>query len=282
MTITPGGSTARSRQVSSELRRLREQLGMTGAAVAEALGMSPSKISRIETGNRGLHVADVAALLGLYKIPERRREELLDLVDKADEKGWWQSQGTGLPELWRSLIDFESRATRIQNYEVAVIPGLLQTADYTGAMISGINKAITDSELDNLVASRMARQSVLRRFGLQFLAVIDEGALHRMIGVQGVMRRQLRHLGDMAEHPSITVRVVPHSVGVHAGLRGSFSIMDFAEEPSIAFIENHSTGLFLEEDADLASYRLALSNILNEALPTDASVKLVQQLAEGT
>ena len=271
-------SSVRSRQVSAELRRLREELGMTGAEVAKTLDMSPSKISRIETGNRGLHVADVAALLGLYRVPERRREELLDLVRRSDEQGWWQSQGTGLPELWKSLIDFEQRATRIQNYELAFVPGLLQTSEYTAALIQGINSAITDAELDKLVASRMARQAVLRRRDLQFLAIIDESALHRVIGEQGVMRRQLRHLEDSADRPNITLRIVPARVGAHAGLRGPFVLMDFCDEPSIVHIENHATSLFLEEKEDLAAYRLALGNILGEALNAAESAELISSL----
>ncbi|MGH3624861.1 MAG: helix-turn-helix domain-containing protein [Sciscionella sp.] len=273
------GTSVRSRQVSSELRRLRERAGMTGAQVAEILGMSASKVSRIETGNRGLHVADVAALLGLYRVPERRREELLDLVRKSDEQGWWQSQGTGLPELWKSLIDFEQRAIRIQNYELAFVPGLLQTSEYAAAMIQGINTAITSSELDNLVASRMARQALLRRRDLQLLAVIDEGALHRVIGEEGVMRRQLRHLEDAADHPNVTLRVVPLRAGAHAGLRGSFSVLEFYNEPSVAYIENHGTCLFLEEKEDLAAYRLAMGNILGEALTATESMELLSSLA---
>jgi transcriptional regulator with XRE-family HTH domain len=252
---------------------------MTGAQVAEILGMSASKVSRIETGNRGLHVEDVAALLGLYRVPERRREELLDLVRRSDEQGWWQSQGTGLPELWKSLIDFEQRATRIQNYEVAVVPGLLQTSEYAAAMIQGINTSLTDAELDNLVASRMARQALLRRRDLQFLAAIDEGALHRVIGEDGVMRRQLRHLEDAADYPNVTLRVVPLRVGAHAGLRGPFVLLEFYDEPSVVHIENHATSLFLEEKEDLAAYRLALGNILGEALTAAESVELISSLA---
>jgi transcriptional regulator with XRE-family HTH domain len=252
---------------------------MTGAKVAETLGMSASKISRIETGNRGLHVKDVAALLGLYRVPERRREEILELVRKSDEQGWWQSQGSGLPELWKTLIDFESRATSIQNYELAVIPGLLQTAEYTAAMIQGINYAVTDAELDNLVASRMARQSLLRRRYLQFLAVVDEGALHRVVGDEDVTRRQLRQLGDMADQPNVTVHVIPARAGAYAGLRGSFSVLDFADEPSIVFVENHHIGLFVEEKDDLATYRLALRNMLAIALDPAESVELIFSLA---
>src|SRR5689334_20702799 len=173
--------SVRSRQVANLLRQLREDAGLTGAEVARQLGISASKSRRIETSNRLMSIDVVATLLGLYPVPQRQREEIIEQVRKSAERGWWESQGLGLPELWKALIDFESRATRIQNYEALVIPGLLQTAEYTGVIIKSINQALTEAELTNLVASRMARQAVLRRQDLQFLAIIDEGALRRPI-----------------------------------------------------------------------------------------------------
>jgi transcriptional regulator with XRE-family HTH domain len=270
----------RSRQISLQLRQLREERGLSGVQVAKALGMSPSKISRLETGARGLNPDDVAALLGHYNAPESLRHEILAQVRKSVERGWWQSQGLGLPELWQTMIDFESRATRIQNYEAVVIPGLLQTDEYTEAIIQSINKTLSKAELTNLVASRRARQAVLGRRDLQFLAVIDESALRRPVAESGVMRRQLRHLVDSGERPSVTVRVVPLQAGPHAGLRGPFAIMDFAEEPSLVYIENQSTSMFLDEKEDIAAYRVALGNILNEALEPDESAELINTLVE--
>ena len=281
MTYNPNPSV-RSRQVANQLRELREQARLSGAEVAKLLGMSPSKISRIETGNRMLSVDIVAALLGLYKVPERMREQILDQVRKADERGWWESRGLGLPELWSALINFENRATRIQNYEAMVVPGLLQTPEYTGVMIKGVNKAMTEAELNNLVASRMARQAVLRRSGLQFLAVVDEDVLRRPIAERGVMRRQLRQLVDYSERPNITVRVVPLQEGMHVGVRGSFAVMDFVDEPSLVFFENQHVGMFLDEKEDIAAHRVALSNILSVALEPAASAELISAVASDT
>lgn len=278
MTENPNPSV-RSRQVSNLLRQLREDAGLTGVSVANALGMSQSKISRMETGGRGLYVDDVAALLGLYKVPERQRERILQQVRRSAERGWWESQGLGLPELWKALIDFESRATRIQSYESVVVPGLLQTDEYTAAMIGGINKTISAAELGKLVASRMGRQAVLRNKDLHYLTVIDETALHRPIAESGVMRRQLRHLVESAERPNITIRVVPLRVGPYAGLRGAFAVLEFAEEPSLAFIENHHVDMFLDEKEDVAAYRVALGNILNVALKPAESVELISTIA---
>lgn len=272
--------SVRSRQVSLQLRQLREERGLSGTEVAKALGMSPSKISRIETGSRGLNPDDVAALLGHYEAPETLRQQILDQVRKSVERGWWQSQGMGLPELWQTMINFESRATRIQNHEAIVIPGLLQTDEYTEAVIQSINKTLSKAELTNLVASRRARQTVLGRRELQFMALIDESALRRPIAESGVMRRQLRHLADSGERTNITVRVVPLRVGPHAGLRGPFAIMDFDDEPSLVFIENHHVGMFLDEKEDIAAYRVALGNILNEALDPAESAELIKELAE--
>jgi transcriptional regulator with XRE-family HTH domain len=279
MTDNPNPSV-RSRQVSLLLRTLREDLGLSGAEVAKALGMSPSKISRIETGSRGLRVDDVAVMLGHYKVPEQKRNQILDQVRKSEERGWWESQGLGLPQLWQALINFESRATRIQNFEALVVPGLLQTDEYTEALIRSINKTLSKVELTNLVASRRARQAVLGRRELQFLAIIDEGALLRPIAESGVMRRQLRHLVDTGERPNITVCVVPLQAGPYAGLQGPFAVLEFEDEPSLAYIENHHFGMFLDEKEDIAAYRVALGNILNEALEPAESAQLIASLAE--
>ncbi|MGB8995287.1 MAG: Scr1 family TA system antitoxin-like transcriptional regulator, partial [Pseudonocardiaceae bacterium] len=148
-------TSVRSRQVAAELRTSRERAGLSGAEVAKRMGMTPSTISRIETGNSGLQIEDVAALLGLYQVPASTRDELLDLVRRSEERGWWTRQ-PGLPQLWRSLIDFEAKATRVQNYEALFVPGLLQTAEYTRAIIQGVAPTVSEAELDNLVAARMA------------------------------------------------------------------------------------------------------------------------------
>ncbi len=278
----PGGNShtsIRSRQVAAELRTLRERAGLSGAEVAKRMGMSPSKISRIETGVSGLQIEDVAALLGLYQVPAATRDQLLDLVRRSEERGWWTRQ-PGLPQLWRSLIDFEAKAARIQNYEALFVPGLLQTAEYTRAIIQGIAPAITEAELGNLVAARMARQALLTRADApQFVAVVDEGALRRPIGEPGVMHRQLQHLLVVAEQPHVMLRVVPLVAGAHAGLRGPFVILEFAEEPALVYLENHDTYMFLEEEGDLAAYRLALGTILNAALAPAATTELITQVA---
>jgi hypothetical protein len=179
-----------------------------------------------------------------------------------------------------SLIDFEAKATRIQNYEALVVPGLLQTAEYARAIIQGVAPTVSEIELNNLVAARMARQTVLTRANApQFFAVVDEGALRRPVGEPGVMHRQLHHLLGVAEQPHVTLRVVPLVAGAYAGLQGPFVVLEFAEEPALVFMENHGTGLFLEEEVDLAAYRLALGTVRHVALAPAATTELIAQIA---
>ncbi len=120
---------------------------------------------------------------------------------------------------------------------------------------------------------------LIRSSAPQFFAVVDEGALRRPVGEPGVMHRQLHHLLGAAERPHVTLRVVPLAAGAHAGLSGPFVILEFTEEPALVFVENQSTGLFLEEEADLAAYRLALGTMLHAALAPAATTELIVQIA---
>lgn len=272
-------TSVRSRTVAAELRTLREKRGLSCADVGKTLGVSASKISRIETGNSGLQFDDVAALLGFYQVSATKRQELLDLLRRGDQKGWWVRQA-GLPQLWRALIDFENKATNIQIYQPLMVPGLLQTGEYCEAMIRGADNTLSNAELDNLVASRMARQTLLTRSTApQYLAVIHEVALRIPVGGPGVMKRQLHHLLNIGERPNVGVRVAPTGAGAHVGLRGMFMILEFTEEPDLVHVENQASGMFLEEEADLTGYRLALRNILNVALAPAATAELIASIA---
>lgn len=271
-------TSVRSRQIANELRRYREGAGLSCTDAGAKLGVSGSKISRIETGVSGLQMEDVATLLGLYHVPAAERRSIVDLARKADQKGWWERQ-TGLPQNWKNLMEFENSAARIQNFEFVVVPGLLQTSEYSRAIIQGIDPTLSDHELDTLIATRAARQIVLSRtYAPQFLAVMDETVLRRTVGSPGVMKRQLQHLLTVAEAANVTLRVVPSSTGSYVGLQGPFLLLEFHEEPDIVYIENHRTALFLEEEEDLASYRMALRNTLDSAHAPNASVDLIASI----
>jgi hypothetical protein len=248
--------------------------------VGAALGISASKISRIETGRIGLQADEVAALLGFYQVAKPLREELLELVRRAAEPGWWQVQGSRLPELWQELIDFERSATAITNYEPLVVPGLLQTADYAGALFHAADPALSDDEVETLVAARAARQALLgRAHPPRLLVLLEEGVLRRVVGDAGLMRRQVRHLEDAVTRPNVTVQVVPTSAGAHPGLEGPFVILEFDGDPTLVHLETRRGSAFLEEDDDIAATMLALQHLQQIALSPEDTLDLLAEIA---
>lgn len=277
-----GRPTIKSRQVAGELRRYRIAAGHSTTSAGILLGISQSQVSRIETGSRGLKPDEVAAMLGLYQVPAARREEIMELVRQSAEKGWWVSRyGTQLPQQWQALIDYEQQATAIYSFEPIGIPGLLQTADYARAIIDGTAEMPLDgAELDAKVSARLGRQAILSRSEPPTLSVLlHEPALLLPVGGLGAMRRQLRHLVDMSERPDVSVGIVPLAAGPHAGLDGSFLIMDTADEQSVVYQESKTRNAFLEQE-DVEIYKMTWKRISAVALDPDRSRKMIAALAD--
>lgn len=273
MARTRGRPTIKSRQVAAELRRYRIDAELSTVEAGELLGISQSQISRIELGSRGLKPDEVAAMLGLYRVPAARREEIMDLVRQSAEPGWWVARfGNQLPRQWQALMDYESRATAIFDYESVGVPGLSQTADYARAIIQGTAETmLSEKELDAKVAARLGRQGILSRASPPTLsALIHEPALRLPVGGSRVMRRQLQYLVDLSESPHINIRVVPLSAGPHPGLDGSFIIMELPDEPAVVYQESKTRNAFME-DEDVEIYRLAWQRISTVALSAGES-----------
>jgi len=273
------GVPVRQRRVSTELRELRKKANLTCAEAAEALGTSVTKISRMETGERGLYADDVAALLGLYRVPAKHREQLLDLVRNSGEPNWWQLKPSDLPTEWRDLIALEADAVSIANFEPLVIPGLLQTSEYATALIRGSNAELSDAEVEALVATRMARQTLLTKRNAPTLrAVIDEMALRRPIGEPGVMQRQLQHLLACAQRPNVTVQIVKFSAGATPGLEGPIVILDLSDGRSVVHFEARRAGAFLSEESHIRAAKLAVRRLVAVAVAPDESGRLIASI----
>ncbi|WP_093423891.1 helix-turn-helix domain-containing protein [Saccharopolyspora flava] len=274
------GVPVRVRRVSSELRELRFRSGLGAEEVAGALGMSMSKLSRMESGQRGLQADDVSALLGLYRVPAKRREELLSLVRNASMPNWWRVQNGRLPAMWDEMVRFEREAYAISNYETMLIPGLLQTVEYATAIVQGTDPDLNFAEVDTLVTARLGRQTVLNRPSApHFTALIEQSILERPAGGPGVMFRQLRHLVSAASQPNITVLVLP-TEAVHPGLSGPFVVYDFGNLPSLVYLENRGSSAFLEESEHVASTKEALRRLHEVALSAEDSVGMMNSIAD--
>lgn len=249
---------------------------MTCTDVAEALGISTTKVSRMETGDRGLFVDDVSALLGLYRVPAARREELLALIREGAERNWQKLQRGKLPTTWQDVIRFETDASALYNFEPQIVPGLLQTPEYARAMMCGANPELSDAEIDMLVSARMTRQAILaKRNPPAMHVVIDEAVLHRPVGEPGLMRRQLQHLAASATQPNVTLRVLPFSAGATPGIEGPLLILDFAGQASLIYLEHRENTAFLEDEEYVKRAKLAMRRVRDAALAPADSIRLI-------
>ncbi|KAA2254929.1 helix-turn-helix domain-containing protein [Solihabitans fulvus] len=284
--VEASSPTVWRRWLAFELTRLRQEAGLDQKAVSKALRCTVGKVSYIETAERPVVLRDLdEVLLPLYNVPKDRWPTYLDAAKRSRQKGWWESHGQASLPSWFSLyVGLEQGAAQIRTYEGQFVPGLLQTRDYTEAVLRRSTAERADSEIERLVQLRMARQDALVREPdpLRFWVVLDEAVLRRVVGSPSVMRSQLRHLVDAVRHPKITVQVLPFAHGAHPGMTGSFSILGFQwpADPGVAFVEYRSGALYLEQSHEIEAHTVAFEHLCALALTPDDSVTMVENVAE--
>jgi transcriptional regulator with XRE-family HTH domain len=276
----------RRRLLGSALRRLREQGGYTLEDAARILECDRSKISRIETGQRGVRPKELRELLVEYGVEEDRRETLLTIARQAHQAGWWQSYRHVLSDAYQDFIGLEATAATIWTYEAQLIPGLLQTEAYARAIAAASLVGESQEEREQFVQVRLTRQQVLTRDNpLQFWAILSEGALRQMVGGSDVMRAQLRHLTEIAgSQPGVNLQVLPFAAGAHASTSGPFVIMKFPEAPDlgVVYLEGQTGGIYLETTDEVARYTLVFEHLRASALSTAATVRLIEEVTRDT
>jgi len=272
--------TIRRRRLGVELRRHREQAGVTIDMVAERLGCSTSKVSRIETGHTTASPGDVQSILDIYGVAPAVAAELVQIAREARQKGWWHPYSTVLAGAY---VGLETAARSIRAYEQQLIPGLLQTEEYAIALIRGARLDDTDREIGQRVRVRMTRQALLIQDDpIDLRVVLDEAVLSRPVGGDAVMRDQIKQLITIARRPNVTIQILPFAAGGHAGMDGSFAILEFEEEgdADVVFIDNATGGLFLEKADELRKYISIFDTVRATALPPEASFEMIETLVE--
>lgn len=278
----PGsGPTALRILLGSQLRRLREAKGITRAEAGHLIRGSESKISRMELGRVGFRERDVADLLGLYGIEdEEARSAIMDLVERANQPGWWHRFNDLLPSWFQAYVGLEEAAARIRTYEVQFIPGLLQTKEYAKAVITAGAAGISAEEISRRVDLRLERQRILDRpDGPVFWAVIDEAALRRPIGGVDVMRGQLEHLLDQMKQPNITIQVMPFDFGGHSAEGGAFSILRFHDQelPDVVYVEQLASALYLDKPEEVDRYSEVMERLCAVSTTPEETVDIIRK-----
>lgn len=275
--------SVRARQLSRELRRLREAAELTGEAAAERLGWSSAKVSRIETARTPVTVSDLRRLLDLYGASDTDADRLLDLARTSRERGWWESYVGESPAEYATYIGLEVESSSISSFSAFLVPGLLQTEDYARAMIKSL-LLMPPREVERLVQVRRMRQDRIYRADkvpLRLHAILDESVLRRQIGGPDVLRDQLRHLvSTAAELHNVELQVLPYSAGAHPAINGTFTILSFPRsgDPEIVALEHLDSHLFIESEKAVYRYTLVFNEIITKALDPSESLAFIKQV----
>lgn len=273
------GTTPKAKALGAELRRAREAAGISVRELARQLETSHAAVSRWETGSRSPKPEDVAAYLARIDASGELRAELVELARNPDESRWLS---VGIPDRQRqvaAMLEFEHEASNITAVSPLLVPGLLQTADYARAIMTG--GGVPKAEVDMRVAVRLGRRdAITREEPVQFSAFVGESVLHQLVGGTPVMAEQLRALQRFGVMANVDVRIIPTRSDWHPALEGPFFLTEMKSGASVVHLENRISGLFLHEPDEVAAYRHAVDKIEEVAMGSQESEELIADVVD--
>jgi hypothetical protein len=220
-------------------------------------------------------------MLELYEASNEQRESIRQLAHEARKKKdlWWRAYGE-LSDMVKTFIDLETAAESIRVYEALLIPGLLQTADYARSILMVLQRDLSLGEINRQVELRIARQAILARtIPSSLYVVLDEAAVHRLVGQSEVMREQLRRLVEASEMPNVRLQVIPFKAGAHAGMVSPFQLLRFTDlsYPEVVYLENPLGDLYLDPSEQTSRYRGLFNQLEDAALTEGQTVDLINR-----
>jgi len=276
--MKPTSASPGARALAASLRELRMTRGKGLRELARMVRILPQLLSAWEKGQRVPGPEDIARLLGALQVDDATYERMMRLARRAKDDNWLDSNPSDLPPALSGIVEYERTATRITNWYHAIVPGLLQTADYARAILS--NSEIGLEQADAMLIARMNRQRVLAKADpVRLTALIGEVAIREEIGSADIMSDQIDHLLETMALPNVSLRIVPANIGYHPGLIGSFILYEFADLPPIVHLENSHATAFLHESDVVGSYRKQARILAGTALSDDATRAMLREAA---
>jgi transcriptional regulator with XRE-family HTH domain len=267
--------TVRRRELGALLRKLRTEKGLTVEQAAEQLMFSMSKLSRMETGHGVATARDIRDLCSLYEVTDHaERDHMMKLAAEGRRQAWWQSYDLG----YAMYVGLEAEAVTISAFQSSVVHGLLHTADYARAGHRGARPLLSPDQIELQIEAKLTRQRILTRDEPPtFRVVLDEAALHRLVGGRQVMAAQLEKILEVAALPNVTVQVLSYDVGAHPATESNFTILELPAAPGVIFVEGLIGSTYLERNDDLARYQLIFRELESIALSPQGSLDLIRK-----
>ncbi|MER5222639.1 helix-turn-helix domain-containing protein [Streptomyces flaveus] len=277
--------TARQLRLGAELKKLREQAGMTLNEAGAVIGMGRVHLTHVESGRTPLASDRMRTLCTAYGVTSSTYVESLVSLAEANGKGWWSSYRDQLPASALDLAELEEASTELRSYESLFLPGLFQVSAYTRSIFEASDAVRTTAEIEEAVHFRQERQRILTADQPPHLhAVIHEAALHMRFGGTAVMREQLLRLVELAELPHVTIQFVPFTAVAVSALTTPFChIASHGGELETVLMEHPAQSMFLHGADEVTKYRRQFDRLSTAALPPiDATVIPVRHAAKDS
>jgi transcriptional regulator with XRE-family HTH domain len=273
----PGPAVLKKR-LGEQLRTLRVAAGVTVSQTAAELGCGEGKVRHMENGRNVPSKPDLTVMVALYGASTEKHEDLEELRKAAGSRGWWSAYR--LPSWLHNYVGLEADATRIRNFELELIPGLLQIREYAWDIHAlGGPMLLTSEDIERKVAARLKRQELLTRDDpVTYHAIISEAALHRTKETE-YAKSQYQHLLEMAGRPNITIAVLPFSRRLHLSMTGGFILLDFPPDVSspAAYYDQVTGGQLIHDSNDVARLSEVYEGLSALAMTADESVAAIEE-----
>lgn len=270
--------------VGSMLRQFREIHGYKLDDAARILECDRSKISRIETGQRGIRPKELRELLAEYGVDAATQDTLITIARSHSANGWWKEYRRVLADTYLDFIAAESVASGILVYAPLQVPELLWTRDY-GLAVAAADPTVPEGT-EHVVVEAAVEYRAATLFDRQpdCTVILGEAALRQQVGSPAVMRTQLTHVAELSgpDYPWLTIRVLPFSAGAPAtGGSGAWSLLQFSELPdlSVVHVSGPQGGVCLSEPSATIAYAKGFAHTNWFTLNPEQSALRLRQLA---
>lgn len=235
----------------------------------------------METGQRGATPRDVRDLSGIYGVTDETQVAyMMQLAREGKQQGWWQS--FTVPLKYTTYVGFEQAATSLTIFHSSVVPGLVQSPDYTRGLHEDAIPRLDDWAIEERLKERKTRQEILNRDNPPRLdIVIDEAVLHRPIGGSLAMREQLVRLLQEGERAAVSIQVLPFGAGAHPALESNFTLLEFADQAPVIYVEGLVGHMYLERPDEINHYLLVIERLRSMALSPQDSARLIAKIRDA-
>jgi hypothetical protein len=279
--------TIQGRELGRRLREAQRAARLDGNVLSKALDLSPSVVSRMMTGKLVPSVAEAAALLAVCGVSSEARERILDLCHPRHDRGILRlSDGAQ----WEAFLHYADGAVQLTDYQPVVIPWLAQTEDYTEAVLTatttpaavaaGAMESSPGTRLDGDPVAARQRATLVPERRERTELIVHEWAVRAPVGDHSVRVEQMRHLLGLSKSAKMSVRVIPASYPPPVTALWGFTILDYAHLPSLIYLEDPTSGVFLDDPAQVTAYRNIMTQLDQIVLDRQRSRELLEQLAD--